>query len=146
KRTRTKALKKHADLTKDLNLLTIKAPAEGVVYYGNCTDGNWSNTAALIGKLKKEATAPANSILMTIVELRPMYVVSTVGEAQRPSVEKGQQATIAPTGDEKQEIKAKVSDVSAIPVGPGKFSLELELEGEDQPEWLVPGMTGKAKV
>lgn len=146
KRARSKSLERHAKLTSDLNLLTIKAPADGVVYYGACTNGDWSDTASLIGKLKPEQNAPTGSTLMTIVEPEPLYIISSVKEANRPSVELGQKATIKPTATDGPKLDARVSKVSNIPVASGKFALELELIGDDHPEWLVAGMTGKVKV
>lgn len=145
KRNRTKSLERHADLTSDLEQLTLKAPAEGIVYYGASKNGQWPETANLIEKLKPESNAPTGSTLMTIVSPRPLYVVSSVDEADRPSVKEGQAATIQPTAKDSDKLAAKVSKVSRIPVAKGKFALELELEGE-QPDWLVPGMSGKAKV
>jgi len=142
KRNRTKSLERHAKLTSDLEKLTLKAPAEGIVYYGACKNGQWPETANLIEKLKPESNAPTGSTLMTIVSPRPLYVVSSVDEADRPSVKEGQPATIQPAANDSDKLAGKVS---RIPVAKGKFALELELEGE-QPDWLVPGMSGKAKV
>jgi multidrug efflux pump subunit AcrA (membrane-fusion protein) len=83
---------------------------------------------------------------MTIVEPKEFTLTSSVGEANRPGVEKGQEAIVMPSADESVKLKGSVSEVSAIPVGPAKFSLELEVAEQDFPEWLVAGMTGKAKV
>lgn len=146
KRTRAKSLEKHAKLTSDLNLLEIKSPAEGVVYYGSCTNGEWSDTASLIAKLQVEKNAPTGSTLMTVVTPEPLYLVSSVKEANRPSVAEGQSATIKPTATDSPKLAAKVSKVSKIPVASGKFAMELELTDDKHPEWLVAGMTGKVKV
>ena len=32
--------------------MELKAPADGIVYYGECEDGNWSDMASMIAKLK----------------------------------------------------------------------------------------------
>jgi len=146
KRTRAKSLEKHAKLTSDLSLLEIKSPADGVVYYGRCTNGEWSDTASLIGKLLVESNAPTGSTLMTIVEPQPLYIVSSVKEASRPSVAEGQTATMKPTATDSPKLAAKVSKLSSIPVASGKFAMELKLTDDDYPEWLVAGMTGKVKV
>ena len=146
KRSRVKSLEKHAKLTSDLSLLTLRAPAAGVVYYGSCTNGKWSEIDSLLGKLQPTKKATANSTLMTIVEPRPLYVVATVSEKNLPSVKVSQAVTVQPTADGSSRIEAKVSKVSVLPVGDDKFSLELDLVGNDQPEWLVAGMTCTAKL
>jgi RND family efflux transporter MFP subunit len=146
KRSRKKSLERHSDLTSDLNLLTLKAPSDGVVYYGSCTDGEWSDMASLIGKLKPENNAPTGQTLMTIVGPAELYVVSTIKEADRPSVEEGQKAIVKPTATDSPKLEAKVSELSKIPVASGKFAMEVELTTDELPEWLVAGMTGKVKV
>ncbi len=146
KRSRTKSLERHAKLTSDLGLLTLKAPADGVVYYGSCTDGSWSDMANLISKLKPEENAPTGSVLMTIVGPDQLYVDSSVKEANRPSVKVGQAAIVKPTATDSPKLSAKVSELSTIPVAPGKFAMDLDLTSDDLPDWLVAGMTCKVKV
>lgn len=146
KRARADSLEKHAKLTSDLSLLEIKAPADGVVYYGSCTDGEWSDMASLIEKLKPENKAPTGQTLMTVVAADDLYVQSKLKESDVPDVEEGQKATVVPTASSDNKLDAKVSKVSSIPVAQGKFSLELELTGSDHPSWLVAGMSGKVKI
>lgn len=146
KRKRTESLEKHAKLTSDLSLLTLKAPADGVVYYGACTDGEWSDMASMIGKLKPESKAPTGSTLMTVVQPSSLHLVAKIKESDRTKVEEGQSATIKPTATDSSKLDARVSQVSPIPVASGKFGLELELTTNELPEWLVAGMTGKAKI
>lgn len=146
KRKRAESLEKHAKLTSDLSLLTLKSPADGVVYYGSCTDGEWSDMANLIGKLKPEESAPTGSTLMTIVQPGSLHLVTEIKEANRTEVEVGQTADIKPTAANSPKLEARVSSISPIPVDSGKFGLQLELTSEELPEWLVAGMTGKAKI
>ncbi|WP_442484042.1 HlyD family efflux transporter periplasmic adaptor subunit [Aeoliella sp. SH292] len=146
RRARAKSLEKHADLTKDLGLLEIKAPADGVVYYGSATRGEWTDMASMIQRLKIDASAPTDSVLMTIVAPKPLVVETSLEEKDLVGVKKDQAATVVPTADSEVKLGAKVAIVSAIPVEAGKFALTLELTGEDAPEWLVAGMTGKTKM
>jgi HlyD family secretion protein len=146
RRARAKSLEKHADLTKDLGLLEIKAPTDGVVYYGGATRGEWTDMASMIQRLKPDADAPTDSVLMTIVAPKPLVVETTLEEKDLVGIKKDQAATVVPTADDEVKLKAKVTNVSAIPVEAGKFALALELTGGDAPEWLVAGMTGKTKL
>ncbi|MEM6329092.1 MAG: HlyD family efflux transporter periplasmic adaptor subunit [Planctomycetota bacterium] len=144
--SRDKSLERHAKLVQDRGLLQIKAPADGVVYYGQCVDGVWKDMGSMIGKLRKHSTVSAGTVMMTIVDPRPAYLVATVGEADRPSVEAGQPATVRPTGDSGRALTGSVAEVSLAPVAAGKFRLRVDLSDAETPAWLVPGMTGKIKI
>ncbi len=93
---RTKMLDRHAKLLADRALMELKAPADGIVYYGECEDGNWPDMSAMISKLKPHANVSANTVLMTIVERRPLEVTTQVGEAERPEFSVGQAAKVVP--------------------------------------------------
>lgn len=144
KRAHQKNLEKHAKLTSDLSLLTLKAPIDGVVYYGKSKNGKWSEVASLIEKYQPEGAASAGT-LMTIVAPGPLLFVTTVGEADLLRFEKGKKAMIQPTAAGSEPIQARVKSISPVMVDDGKFAMHLEV-AEDHPEWLLPGMTGTATV
>ena len=50
---RAKGAERLANLKKDRELLTVKSPADGIVYYGRCVQGNWPTAAALLTKPPK---------------------------------------------------------------------------------------------
>ena len=52
KKARTKSLDRHAKLLADRELMEIKSPADGIVYYGQCVNGRWSDTASLINQVQ----------------------------------------------------------------------------------------------
>jgi HlyD family secretion protein len=145
KHTRKRAIERHAELLADRELMTVKAPQDGVVYYGRAVDGKWTGTQSMIESLRAGGNASPRSVLMTIVQVRPLKVLSTVAEKNVVDMKPGAAATIVPTANEDAKIEAKIAGKSAVPVGQGDFSLEVEVTGE-APEWLVPGMTGKVKV
>jgi multidrug efflux pump subunit AcrA (membrane-fusion protein) len=146
KQAREKSLERHAKLLGDRSLMEIKAPADGIVYYGQCVNGSWSEVGSLINKFRPHGSAAPNSVVMTIVQSRPLYVTSTVSEAKRPFVEAGQTARITPPADGSKAIIGRVSSVTTAPVGSNKFRLDLDLEQQDEPAWLVAGVTCKIKV
>lgn len=146
KQSRAKSLERHAELTSDRNLMEIKAPVDGVVYYGECEDGKWSNLSSLRGKLKPYNNASANSVLMTILQSRPLGVEAQVGEDKLPDVTKGRRAKIVPPVEGSKQLDAKVKSVSAVPVTTGKFNVNFDLTGSELPDWIVAGMSCKVKV
>lgn len=143
---REKSLEKHADLTADRGLMTVKAPASGLLYYGRCTNGKWGDMSSMIAKLVPEKAAPAKQVLMTIVDPESMYVYGTISEKNLPSLAKGQLAKVQPAAEDSDAIKAKVAMVSAAPVSTGKFAVEIDLGDAKLPKWLTPGMTSKVNV
>jgi multidrug efflux pump subunit AcrA (membrane-fusion protein) len=146
KEARTKSLDRHAKLLEDRGLMEIKSPADGIVYYGQCVNGRWGETPQLINKYKPHGTVSSGSILMTIVESRPLYITATVDEGKRPDVAEGQKATIALPAEGADRLAADVKSISAIPVSSGKFEIELELPQDKIPDWVVAGMSCKIQV
>jgi multidrug efflux pump subunit AcrA (membrane-fusion protein) len=146
KTDRVKSLERHSKLTKDKSLMKLKAPAAGIVYYGNCVDGQWSDMAGMIAKLQPKNDAPTATVLFTIVSPRPMYVLTTIEEKNRPDVKDGQEVEVKPVAEGDVELKGKVAKISPIPVGGGKFAVEINLDDAELPEWLVPGMANKATI
>jgi HlyD family secretion protein len=146
KKARTKSLDKHSKLLGDRGLMEIKSPADGVVYYGQCVNGRWAETASLVTKYQPHNNVSGGSILMTIVEPRPLYVTSTLDEGKRPEVSDGQKAKIALPSEGSVRVAGKVKSISPIPVGPGKFEINFDVEQDEIPAWIVAGMSCKVNV
>ena len=146
RQTRARSVEKHAKLLEDRGLMVLRAPASGVVYYGKFLDGKWSGSAAVKAKLQPFGTVTANAVLMTIVDPSDLSILSTISEKDLPDFKDGQSACIVPTGDDELEIKGEVAEVSVFPVSSGKFSTRIAFDKSQRPQWLVPGMTCKAKV
>lgn len=146
KRTRAKSVERHAKLLADKSLFELKAPADGIVYYGECDEGNWNEMASLIAKLKPHGHVTADTVLMTIVQRRPLEVLAQVGEAQRPQLSVGESAKVVPPAENAEWLAAKLKSVSPVPVATGKFKVAFDLAGSELPDWIVPGMSCKVKV
>ncbi len=144
--SRREAIEKHAKLLSDRALMEIRSPADGVVYYGGATDGEWAETASLVGSMRKYGSAPTKSVMMTIVKSRPLYVIGTIAEAARADVKIGQSATIESAADDGPKLSGKLKQLSPIPMGDKKYRVELTVDGKDIPDWIVPGLTAKAKL
>ena len=116
------------------------------MFYGQCVNGRWGETSQLINKYKPHGTVMPGSILMTIVESRPVYITATVDEGKRPDVAEGQKAKIALPAEGADRLTADVKSISAIPVSSGKFEIEFELPQDKIPDWVVAGMSCKIQV
>jgi multidrug efflux pump subunit AcrA (membrane-fusion protein) len=146
KEARDKSLERHAKLIEDRGLMELKSPAEGIVFYGQSVNGRWSETPSLINRYEPHGTVQPGSVVMTIVDLRPVYITASLDEDERPEVADGQKATVTLPADGVDRLSAEVEAISTIPVGPGKFDIDFELTQDQIPDWVVPGMTCKIAV
>ncbi len=146
RQARAKSVERHGELLSDKALMELRAPCDGVVYYGKCTSGKWTQINSMKAKLKPFGTATPNTVLMTVVKPGALHIESSIGEKQVPDIKTGQLATVAPTADEELELAGKVAHVDAIPGASNKFKVEIEFEDSEAPEWLVAGMTCESKI
>ena len=146
RRKRAESIERHANLLSDRSLMVVRSPADGVVYYGKCTKGKWSEIDTLAKKLKPHGTVSANSVLMTVVDQRPLEVVAKIAERELTDFQVGQVALVVPSADDKLELKAKVTEVGNIPGTGNKYPVVLEVNLSDAPAWLVAGMECDASV
>ncbi len=101
----------------------------------------------MLEKLKAHGRVNGDTVMMTIVDRRPLHLEAQIGEGVRPHAAVGQSAEVTPVGDEQsKKLSAKVESVTSVPVAQGKFGMKLSISDSDLPEWLVPGLTGKVKV
>jgi HlyD family secretion protein len=143
---RTRSVQANAKLLGDKSLMEIKSPTDGTVYYGRCVSGQWAEIGSMTAKLVPYSMIPPNSVLMTVVKQRPLYVLTNVGEKEIIEYKKGLEATITPVADDKLELKARIAKLPRVPGGGKKFELQLDLDKSDLPDWLVAGMSGAVKV
>jgi RND family efflux transporter MFP subunit len=137
-----RAQEKLADLEKDLALMTIKAPAAGIVYYGRYVRGQWSGPLATA--YLKGGTLPANDIVLTIVSNGRLFLHADVDEKEVGDLKSGQPARIAPTRSPGRKLAGRVHRVAAIPQA-GKFEVVVAF-ADGAPSGIVPGLTGSAKI
>ena len=126
--------------------MELKSPADGVVYYGDCVNGRFAETASLITKYQPHNNVTPNSVLMTIVEQRPIYITSSLDEGKRPDVSDDQKAKITLPSESGSRLDGKVKSISPIPVSSGKFEINFDIDQDEVPNWIVAGMSCKINV
>jgi HlyD family secretion protein len=146
KKMRAKALDRQTKILGDKELMEIKSPADGIVFYGQCVNGRWSDTPSLINRYKPHSNVSGNSILMTIVESRPVWVTSTIDESKRPDVSDGQKIKVALPLEGSDRASGEVKSISPIPVGPGKFEINFDVKQDQIPDWVIAGMSCKVQI
>jgi HlyD family secretion protein len=135
------------NLLADQELMKIKAPTDGYVYFGRCQRGKFNEITSLTESLRRGGNALPHHVLMTIVEPRPLLIHSTVSEDRLQYVRNGMDGRASPTGYPDIKLDVTVDEVGKIPVSMGSFDLQLSLDLEDQlSKVILPGMACKIKL
>ncbi|MDP6502902.1 MAG: hypothetical protein QF886_04770 [Planctomycetota bacterium] len=134
---RKKALAHLQKLKDDLNQMTVRAPADGYLYYGPCVRGAWPMQAAMAGKLRPGGKLAPHEIFATIVSKGEMRIRADILEKDILSIRPGKTGSATLTATRKAKLPVKVEQVEPISRG-GKFSSVLSFEAA--PEWVTAGM------
>jgi multidrug efflux pump subunit AcrA (membrane-fusion protein) len=141
---RARATERLANLKADRQLFTIKSPADGIVYYGRCSQGNFSNAAALLNRLQKGGNILAEEVFMTIVQPRPLFVRATADEKEYPQIAVGAPTKIIPNSLPDTKLDGQIEKVTLTPISPGTFEVRSTVEVGDAK--VFPGMGCTVKV
>jgi HlyD family secretion protein len=139
---RRKSVEKQAErlenLRADRDLMTVKSPCAGIVYYGRCSGGSWSAHTPMRQAKQSDGALAARQVLMTVVVPRPLFVRCAVPEQQLRHVRYDMEAEITPTAFPKTKMPARVSHVSSVPLG-GGFESRIAVDVDDK-SGIMPGM------
>jgi HlyD family secretion protein len=129
----------------DREMLTIKSPIDGIVYYGKCVRGRFSDSTMMADSLRQNGTIMPNQVVMTVVEPRPMFIRASVPEDQLHRLRPGLKGLATPSGYPDLKLAASVDEVEDIPTGPGCFDARLNVELNRKCKGLMPGMGCKVR-
>jgi multidrug resistance efflux pump len=132
-------------LLADRAMMTVKAPADGVLYYGKCLRGKWLTGLAGEG-LRRGANVAPNDVFVTIVQPRPIFIRAVVPEKDLQNVKAGVKGTVKSIGYPDLKLTAIVDRVAAIPAGSGGFDARITMALDPQAEPLMPGMSCTVKL
>jgi len=141
-----KAGKAHVKLEADRKLLDVKAPANGVVYYGEFVNGLWTGRKHLAAKLRPSGKVMPNETFMTVVSPRPLIISGSVGEKDLRQLNLGARGWATPTAAPEQRIPVTVDGISRVPTAPGKFAITLAVNLGTAHGYLAPGMGCAVKL
>ncbi|MEI8372777.1 MAG: hypothetical protein WCJ35_08085 [Planctomycetota bacterium] len=131
-------------LISDREAMMVKAPIDGIVYYGRSVRGKWS--ALSVETLRRGASIMPNEVFMTVVQTRPLTIRTTVPESQSQRVRAGLQAVVQPVGFAGLKLSAIVQRVGAIPMGGSGFDCQLTVASDGLSSTIVPGMNCEMKM
>jgi multidrug efflux pump subunit AcrA (membrane-fusion protein) len=139
-----KAEEKLRNVQKDREALIVRAPADGIVYYGKCLRGQWTTAATVAPKLQRGGTLTPDEVFMTIVSPGPLFVRATVEEKDLHVLQPGLKGMVIPTGFPDIKLPARLARLVPIPQGAGSFEARVTLEKEAG-DRLVPGLACSVK-
>jgi multidrug efflux pump subunit AcrA (membrane-fusion protein) len=142
KRDQRKSEKRFNDLKADLEAMNVKAPIDGVVYYGACQNGRWTTAPAVLPKLAPGGKLMPNEVFITIVNPDRLRIKAVVPETELAKLSEGMRGQCAPTAGPDKKLQVRVEEVGTYPLPTGGFEAVLSYESAEATK-LVPGMTCK---
>jgi len=140
-RERALATRKLRDMKTDLASFDLRAPADGIVYYGASKNGKWITAPIIAKKLIPGGKLSPRQVFMTIAETGPLGLVATIPEEKLALLKPGLTGTAIPVSNPSLRIPTKVTRVSYVP---GAFTAQLTLDTDAAR--LFPGMKAKVKL
>ena len=131
--------KRLKELEADGELLEIRSPMDGVVYYGRIQRGSWSAPTTASERLVPGTTADTNKVLLTIIQPRPLCVWADVPENRVARLRVGLAGTAQTPVLPGAYLPAKVVELSPIPVREGNFAARIEVQIPEEASTVVPG-------
>lgn len=138
-----------ARLKRDAEAMTLRAPADGLVFYGACVHGQWPHASDLADKLRRGGSLTAHEVLMTIVPADArLFVRATVPEKELYDVTAGLAGQFVPTGFPKAKFAAKVEAAPGMADSAGKYTAVVAIEpaAGAAAAKLFAGMNGSLKA
>lgn len=124
-------------LRSDRDKLIVKAPADGVVYYGRYEQGQWKEAALIENVINKDGGFRPGATLMTIVAPEPRRIGCTIAEKDLYKAHVGATGWAIPTGYPDRPAEVKLEAVNALPIEPGQYPAALSVKA---PDGITAGM------
>jgi len=145
KRDQKKAEKRLADLKKDLEMMTVRAPCDGMVFYGACEGGRWTTASVIAKKLVPSGKLLAQEVFMTVVNPERLTLKAVISEADLAKYKPGMSGHAVPTALPDARLPVKLDEMSTVPLPGGGFEATFSL-ATNKPPLILPGMSAKITV
>jgi HlyD family secretion protein len=132
------------DLLADRVFMTVKAPATGTLYYGECVDGRWTGMTSA-SSFDRGSMVPTKKTFMTIVDTRPLVIRSTVGEKDVRNMREGVKGKATPTAYPEARLETVLAEIAAVPDAQNNFNTKLMVT-EQGSLGVMPGMSCSVKL
>jgi HlyD family secretion protein len=133
-------------LERDREALTVRAPADGIVYHGKCVRGQWDTTRGIEAKLQPGGVIAPAEVFMTVVFQRPVFIRADIEEKHLHWLREGLKGKVVPAGYPDLKLPARLLKASYVPHSAGHFDARLALEPSKEAQVLMPGMACRIKL
>lgn len=128
----------------DRAALTVTAPFDGAVYFGQLKEGKWAGTEAMARALKPGEKIPAGQVAMTLVEPAEMRFRAVLREADWARVAAGMGAEVTASAIPGEIMRGTLESAAETASPDGSFELPVRLV--DVNPRIAGGMRGRARV
>ena len=134
------------NLLADQELMKIKAPADGYVYYGRCQRGKFNEISSMQESLRSGGSIMPLRTIITIVEPRPIFIHSTASEDRLQYIRMGMDGKATPTGYPDLKLDVNLDEISKLPISMGSYDIQFSLDLTENPaKVILPGMGCKIR-
>ncbi len=134
-----------AALENDRKLFEIKAPADGIFYFGAIADGRWT-TGKLVETLIPHGRPPAHTAFATFLPgTAPLELVAFVDDATARSLQPDLVGIATLAGREDVEIPVKLTKLAGMPEPDGSYRTEFTVTWPESPV-AAAGAATKVRV
>ncbi len=140
-----KNAEKMAKLQLDRKSMSVRSPADGIVFHGKAMQGQWTTAAAVAPKLSKGGVLAPQEVFLTVVAPRPAFIRAVVEEKDLYLLHPGQEGRAIPAGYPDVKLAAKLATVSAVPLAAGHFDARVEVDLAGAPA-IMPGMACSVRI
>lgn len=129
-----------ADLELDRKLFEIKAPADGLFYFGAIENGTWTTGEVLKTLVPKSAVPVGKNLASFIPETTKLIIESFASQSDAEALEKGAKGFAVLSGKDEELIPVTLSKSSEVPNPQGTYPTTFTAEW---PKSLTPA-TGQS--
>ncbi len=144
KRDQKELAEQLGNMKKDLQSFSIKAPHDGIVYYGANVRGKWATATLAEKKLAPGGKLMPHEVFMTVVQSQQLQVQTSIPENKLSLLKKGLKAKITATAAPDAPLQGQLSSMKRVPLTTGGFPGTLEITSKTK--GLYPGMSCKIQI
>lgn len=141
-----KSRERLAHLRQDLEALVVKAPRDGIVYYGAVQRGKWVTAQAEEKKLVPGGSLTPGKVVMSLVDPDKLKVRLSIPETKMKGLKKGQKAVVTLKWNDDLEMDATIDEVIYVPQPDSTFTAVGSLDAGRARGMIFPGMNATVEV
>ena len=143
-----KAEKKLKELKEAREQMVLKAPMNGVLYYGRCVRGKWTGVSGSAATtLEPGKKVPARKVIYTIINPTKLVVRSAIAEDKMRFAKMGTRGTAVMKVNKELRMPVSVKAVKKVPMAGGKFDCMFSIDQLDNSnQSILPAMNCNISV